>query len=167
MLRYAGENSPAYSQGKMQTLMKREHQDFYKKIRAEIKNWLKTKTGKDNKWAEYILLAPDLFHLLAKLLVDPDVPSEKKVKLLAAVIYFISPIDFLPEGILGPAAYVDDIAIAAYTLNDLINSIDPQIVVRNWAGEHDILLLVKNILINANEMIGSRTWEKIKKRFFK
>ncbi len=151
----------------MNELMKREHKDFYKKIRAEIKNWLKTKTGKENKWADYLLLAPDLFHLLAKLLIDPEVPSEKKIKLLAAVVYFISPIDFVPEAVLGPVGYLDDIAIAAYTLNDLINSIDPQIIRRNWAGEEDILLLVKNILINANEMVGSGTWEKIKSRFFK
>ncbi len=151
----------------MNELMKREHQDFYKKIRTEIKNWLRTKTGKNHKWAEYLLLAPDLFYLLAKLLADPDVPTEKKIKLLAAVVYFISPIDFVPEAVLGPVGYLDDIAIAAYTLNDLINSIDPQIIRRNWAGEEDILILVKNILINANEMIGSGTWEKIKKRFFK
>ena len=151
----------------MNELMKREHQDFYKKLRTEIKSWLRTKTGKNHKWAEYLLLAPDLFHLLAKLLADSDVPTEKKIKLLAAIVYFISPIDFVPEAVLGPVGYLDDIAIAAYTLNDLINSIDPQIIRRNWAGEEDILILVKNILINANEMIGSGTWEKIKKRFFK
>ncbi len=151
----------------MNKLIKKEHRDFYEKIRAEIKNWLVTKTGKENKWAEYLLLAPDLFHLLAKLLIDPEVPAEKKIKLLAAVVYFISPIDFLPEGILGPVGYLDDIAIAAYTLNDLLNFVDPQIVVRNWAGERDILLLIKNILINANEMIGSGKWDKIKKRFFR
>ncbi len=151
----------------MNGLMKREHQDFYKKIRADIKKWLRTKTGKENKWAEYLLLAPDLFHLLAKLLTDPDVPADKKVKLLSVTVYFISPIDFIPEAILGPMAYLDDIALAAYALNDLLNSVDPKVIRRNWAGEEDILYLIKTILVNTNAMIGSGTWQKIKKYFFK
>lgn len=145
--------------------MNQEHKDFYQKIRLQVKNWIQKKSNKDYRWAEFILLAPDIFHLLCKLIADSEVPLSKKAKLGAAIAYFISPIDFLPEAILGPVGYLDDIAIAAYVLNDLINEINPQIIIRNWAGEREILDLIKTILINSDKILGSGLWAKIRKKF--
>lgn len=144
--------------------MNSEEKDFYKKIRKKINNWLRTSAGKNNQWSEFILLAPDLFHLLTKLSVDKEIPESKKVKLFAAIAYFISPIDLLPEAIFGPVGFLDDIALSAYVLNDIINNVDPKIVSRNWAGDKDILVLVKTIVANANNFLGSGILRKIKKR---
>jgi uncharacterized membrane protein YkvA (DUF1232 family) len=33
------------------------------------------------------------------------------------IAYIISPLDLLPEGIIGPAGYAEDIALAAYVIN--------------------------------------------------
>jgi uncharacterized membrane protein YkvA (DUF1232 family) len=144
-----------------------KYEDFYFELRREINKWLDKKIGKNHRWSEFILATPDLFHLLVRLLFDKDVPQIKKVKLAAAVFYFISPIDFIPEALLGPAGYVDDIAVSAYVLNDLINDIDQEIVYRNWTGDKDILELVKSILGKADLMIGSGLWNKLKKNFAK
>lgn len=141
-----------------------EEKDFYKRIRKKINDWLESNTGKDRQWSEFILLAPDLFHLLTKLTVDKDIPESKKVKLYAAIAYFISPIDLIPEAIFGPVGYLDDIALSAYVLNDIINNVDPKIVSRNWAGDKDILALVKTIIANANNFLGSGIIRKIKKK---
>ena len=140
-------------------------QDFYKKIRNDVKIWINRNLDTENKWSDYILAAPDLFHLLCKLSMDKEVPAKKKIKLLAGIAYFISPIDLLPEAFLGPIGYLDDIAVAAYVLNELVNDIDPQIIRKHWAGEQDILDLIKTILANADSMIGSKLWNKIRKRF--
>ena len=145
--------------------MDERKKDFYQKLRNDIKKWLENKNASDNKWTEYIMLAPDLFHLLTKLAIDPDVPAGKKVKIAAIIAYFISPLDFLPEILLGPVGYLDDIALTVYILNDIINEIDPKVVKRNWAGEKDILVLVKTIIANANNMIGSGLWKKLKRTF--
>ena len=145
--------------------MDEQKKDFYQKLRTDIKKWLDEKTNSDNTWTEYIMLAPDLFHLLTKLVIDPDVPSSKKVKIAGIIAYFISPLDFLPELLLGPVGYLDDIALTAYILNDIINEVDPKIIQRNWAGEKDILVLVKTIIANANNMIGSGLWKKLKRTF--
>ncbi len=139
--------------------------DFYQKIRKDVKHWLNDNLDKENKWADYILAAPDFFHLLCKLTADSEIPSNKKLKLLAAIAYFISPIDLLPEAFLGPVGYLDDIAVAAYILNDLINEVDSQIVRKHWAGEQEVLVLIKTILVNADKMIGSKMWQRIRKRF--
>ena len=145
--------------------MDEQKKDFYQKLRADIKKWLDEKKTNDNRWAEYILLAPDLFHLLTKLTLDPDVPASKKVKLAGIIAYFISPLDFLPEILLGPIGYLDDIALTAYVLNDILNEVDPKIIQRNWAGDRDILPLIKTIIANANNMVGSGIWKKIKRTF--
>jgi uncharacterized membrane protein YkvA (DUF1232 family) len=145
--------------------MDKEHLDFYQKLRKDVKHWVSKNVDKDNKWSEYILIAPDIFHLLCKLSVERNVPGSKKIKLVGAIAYFISPIDLMPEGLIGPIGYLDDIALAAYVLNDLINEIDPQIIRKHWAGEKDILDLIKTILANADKMIGGKLWQKIRKRF--
>jgi len=145
--------------------MDKEHLDFYQKLRKDVKHWVSKNVDKDSKWSEYILIAPDIFHLLCKLSVEKNVPASKKIKLVGAIAYFISPIDLMPEGLIGPIGYLDDIALAAYVLNDLINEIDPQIIRKHWAGEKDILDLIKTILANADKMIGGKLWQKIRKRF--
>ena len=99
--------------------MNPEEKDFYKKIRKKINDWLESNTGKNKQWSEYILLAPDLFHLLTKLSIDKELPESKKVKLYAAIAYFISPIDLLPEAFFGPVGFLDDIALSAYVFGDL------------------------------------------------
>lgn len=145
--------------------MNKEQDDFYKKIRNEIKEWIDTKSGKENRWADYILLAPDLFHLLIKLSLDKEVPLDKKVRIGAVIAYFILPLDFLPEILLGPAGYLDDIFVSAYILNEMFNTIDPQIILRHWAGDRDLLNSVKTIIANANEYLGKGLLQKLKRKF--
>ena len=145
--------------------MNERQSDFYQKIRKDVKQWVNDNLDKENKWVDYILAAPDLFHLLCKLTADSEIPSNKKIKLVAGIAYFISPIDLLPEAFLGPVGYLDDIAVTAFILNDLVNEVDPQIVRKHWAGEQDVLVLIKTILANADKMIGSKMWQRIKKRF--
>ena len=143
--------------------MDNKQQDFYTKLRKDIQNWAAKK--RNSKWSDYILLAPDLFHLLTKLLLDNEVPSNRKIAIAAAVAYFISPVDFLPELLLGPLGFLDDIAVAAYVLNDILNEIDPQIVLKHWAGDKNLLYTVKNIVINSQEMLGANVVKKILNKF--
>ncbi len=143
--------------------MSDRNHDFYQRLRGQIRDWLDSETGKTNQWSEYLLLAPDLFHLLWKLSTDPDVPATDKAKLVGALAYFISPIDLIPEAIVGPIGYVDDIALAAYVLNGIINHTDPEVLRRHWAGESDILDVIRQILAAADRMVGSGVWKKLKR----
>lgn len=142
-----------------------KQRDFYQKLRGQIKHWAQNKAGMNEKWSDFILLAPDLFHLLTRMTLDPDVPASGKLKLGAAIAYFISPLDFIPELFLGPIGYMDDIVMAAYVLNQLLNNLSPEVVSRHWAGDKDILRVIRTILINADQLIGSGIWRKIRKRF--
>lgn len=139
-----------------------EHFDFYQQLRRKIDFWLSSDEGKRNKFADVVLLAPDLFHLLIKLTLDKNVPLKEKAILGIAVAYFLSPVDLIPEIITGPIGFLDDIALAAYALNRFIQSTDKEIVQKHWAGNGDILELIKKILDQADQMIGRGLWDKLK-----
>lgn len=136
--------------------------DFYQKLRQKMQRWMSSPESKGNQYAEYLLSAPDLFHLMVKLTLDPDVPTKLKTQLGLAVAYFISPIDLLPEIIFGPIGLADDIAVAAFVLNNVMNQVDKSVIERHWAGDHDILILVKEIIEKADAMLGGGAWRKVK-----
>jgi len=139
-----------------------EREDFYKKLKDKIRNWMKSKDGKTNKWVEYLMFAPDLFHLLCKLAIDPGVSVKDKAKLAGAITYFVAPIDIIPEALVGTTGYIDDIALAAYVLSSIINN-NPELVRKHWAGDGDVLEVIKSISKVADQMVGSGIWKKIKK----
>ncbi len=140
--------------------------DFYQQMRDSIRVWIKGK-GVNYQFADYLLAAPDIFHLLCKLAIDKEVPVSEKAKLAGAIVYFISPFDLIPEAVSGPVGYIEDVALAALVLNNLINKTNPEIVRRHWAGDKNILDLIQQILLVADEMVGSGLWEKIRKGFDK
>jgi uncharacterized membrane protein YkvA (DUF1232 family) len=138
------------------------HEDFYQTLRSRIASWLESK-GRGFKHAQLLLLAPDLFHLLARLMFDPRIPGVEKAKLGAALAYFISPIDLLPEAMLGPGGYVDDVALAAFALHGLINAGHGDVAKELWAGDDDLLEVIRRVLEVADEMVGTGLWERLRR----
>ncbi len=135
---------------------------YYRRLRSTILDWAKTKAGRDHPWFRYVLLAPDLFHLLLCLAADPVVPAKSKATLAGVIAYFILPLDLMPEGIIGPVGYLDDVALAAFALNQILNHTHPDVLRRHWAGDGDILELIREIVRRADEMIGGGLVNKIR-----
>ena len=142
--------------------MNEKETDYYQKLRLKIKAWAEKEENQSYQWIKWLLMAPDLFHLLIRLTADPDVPMKEKVRLAAVIAYFISPIDLLPEIILGPTGFLDDIVLSAYALNSIVNKIDVTIVQKHWAGEGDVLLVIQQILDVADRMLGSGLFKRLK-----
>ncbi len=145
-------------------MLQEKKADFYQKLRTKISKWLQKEDGASNKWSRYIMWAPDLFYLLWKLSMDPAVPTAERAKILGAIAYFISPIDLIPEGFLGPLGFADDIVLAAIVLNGLVNKTDPEIVKKYWLGEEEVLVVIQNILNVADKMVGQKIWRKLKQK---
>lgn len=53
-----------------------------------------------------------------KYLFDGEVPFKKKILLILGIIYFISPIDLIPEPVIG-LGIIDDVALITYILSKL------------------------------------------------
>ncbi len=136
--------------------------NFYKKLRTKVNNFLKDKAGEEKPYADYILLAPDLFYLLYKLSTDSRVPGKYRLQLIGSIAYFIMPLDLIPETLVGPVGFIDDIVLACYVLNNLLNDVDGEIIQGHWPGEEDILKQIKNVLDMADEWIGEKRFLRIR-----
>ncbi len=120
---------------------------FYEKLRTLVKNKLAKFAGKyGEEGAKILLMFPDLVILLWRLVKDERVSPEKKVMLVAVLTYIIVPTDLLPESVLGVIGYADDIFIALYVLNELINNIGEDVIRDNWPGEEDVINFIRESL---------------------
>ncbi len=140
--------------------------DYYQRLKLKIKKYGEQESAKNNRWFDFIMLTPDFFKLLCTLAVENRIPVKKRLKLASAIAYFMSPFDFLPEEIIGPAGYLDDVTVAALILKELLDKgVDVQLLREHWGNERDIREAIENILEHAEEMLGKSLWEKIKEKF--
>lgn len=139
------------------------HCGIYERIRARIEKWARSKNGRNSRWVDQLLALPDFVRLLFGLSLDPDVPVKHKAALGMVLAYILSPIDIVPEALFGPAGYVDDLALVAYCINQLVNHVDPRLVLRHWYGRPDLLKFCRHIIAVADEMIGEGLWRKVKR----
>ncbi|WP_240675711.1 DUF1232 domain-containing protein [Ammoniphilus sp. CFH 90114] len=144
-------------------VLEKEHQRFYDKLRSKVEEFLKKQTGdKADSAAKYILLAPDLFVLFARLLQDKRVPTKSKAMAGVVVAYFLSPLDVMPEILLGPIGFLDDIILAAYALSRMMNEVDKHVLLEHWNGEADLLETVQELLKKAEELVDNKVLGTIK-----
>jgi uncharacterized membrane protein YkvA (DUF1232 family) len=134
---------------------------FYYRLRRTIKVWAGGEKSKANEYADYILAGPDLFMLLVRLSQDERVRRTDRIKLSGAATYFINPLDFVPELLLGPPGLVDDVALSAYVLYDVLENTDPAVVREHWEGSADLLDLLRQILAVADTMVGGPIWRRL------
>ena len=93
---------------------------------------------------EYALIAPRLVKLMVRLMRDPRVPPRSKAVLVVVVAYLASPIDVIPDMIPG-VGQLDDIVIAAFALDYMINQVPVEILKEHWDGDEDVLEIIRNI----------------------
>lgn len=146
--------------GKLPVSKKGSFDDFYRKLRQKILNWfekgkLNRKTGKwTDNFLQYLLVFPDLVHLLIRLFTDKEVPARIKGFIVMGFAYLLSPIDIIPDFI-PVAGFIDDLLITVIVLNKIINSGDEKLINKiktYWAGEDDIMAKLKEITAVMNEV---------------
>jgi uncharacterized membrane protein YkvA (DUF1232 family) len=104
----------------------------------------KTKLELKGRMRSFLMFLPNMVFLLGRLLRDVRVPAAEKALFLAAVVYVISPLDFIPD-VFPFIGQVDDIYVVALTLLRLINRTDDTVVRENWSGGGDIVALADSI----------------------
>ncbi|WP_066639756.1 YkvA family protein [Desulfolucanica intricata] len=138
-----------------------KYQRFYEKLRQKIKGFA-YKAGKPNDVViEYILLLPDLFVLLLRLMKDKRISIKNKAMLGAAIAYVVSPVDFIPEAVFGPVGFTDDLIAVIVALNKIMNDTPYGIIREHWSGEKDIIDTIQRILNKADDLVGRGVYNKI------
>jgi uncharacterized membrane protein YkvA (DUF1232 family) len=138
---------------------------YYDRIRASIQAYVKKKSHVAEKPAEYLLLVPDVFMLLWRLTLDSRVSAANKTLLAGGIAYYILPFDLLPEAILGPIGYLDDLIVGVYILNKVVADTDPAILDEHWSGSEDLLGMIRRVLAAADGLLGRGFLKKLKKIF--
>jgi uncharacterized membrane protein YkvA (DUF1232 family) len=127
---------------------------FYDRMRDNIRTYLENRGTTAGTTAEYLLLAPDVFVLLWRLINDKRVSSGNKVMLGSGIAYYLFPLDIIPEGFMGPLGYVDDLVFGVYILNRLLVDTDPEILREHWSGRDDVLATIRKVLNAADNLVG-------------
>lgn len=144
-----------------------KQQDFYEKLREKITTFIESKSGSASKFAPYLLFAPDLFHLLTKALMDNRIDGKSKAIIGSGLLYFIAPIDVMPEGLIGPGGFMDDIIVAAFIVNMLLNKFSPEVLEEHWAGDQKLLDSLKKISETSDGLLGKLPARSLIGRFLK
>jgi uncharacterized membrane protein YkvA (DUF1232 family) len=153
------------SQPQLPVESEQKQKDYYLQLRDKVSKWFENNADKKPQYANYILLVPDFFYLLVRLTLDERIAAMDKAKFAGVIAYFFSPIDFLPEALLGPVGYLDDLVLACYVLNLYVNQPDQtgQAVVKElWPGDQDVLTTIQSVMQKADEWIGSGLLKKLK-----
>ena len=101
---------------------------------------------------EFLLLAPRLIRLLWRLMRDPRVPARSKATMFVLAAYLASPIDLIPDMIPG-LGQIDDLFIAAFALDQILNRVPEEVVLDHWDGDEDVLQVVRQILDISTGMV--------------
>ncbi|MDQ6799498.1 MAG: DUF1232 domain-containing protein [Acidobacteriota bacterium] len=138
-------------------------QRFYDRVRASIQDYIDKKGGVLGKTAEFLMLVPDVFILLWRLTTDRRVSGKDKVLVGSALAYFILPFDFMPEALLGPIGYMDDLIFGVYVLNKVLTGTDASVLREHWSGRDDVLEMIQKVLNAADSLVGGDVVGRLKK----
>lgn len=108
-----------------------------------------------SRMRSFLMFLPNMVILLGRLLKDARVPMAEKALFLAALVYVISPLDFIPD-VFPFIGQVDDIYVVALTLLRLINRSDESVVRQLWPGGGDIVSLADSIAGIAPKFLPKR-----------
>ena len=145
------------------TVSQERAERYYDKVRTRIARYLEKKGGVVEKGGDLLLLVPDVFILLWRLANDGRVSGKNKVLLVSAIAYFIFPFDIIPEALLGPIGYMDDLIFGVYVLNRMLIDTDADILRSHWSGNEDVLAAIRRVLDAADSLVGPDFLGKLKK----
>jgi len=125
-----------------------------KKKMVKVKRVKKKKLAK-GRMRNFLMFLPNMVRLCGNLLIDNRVPIAEKALFAAAIVYAISPIDFIPD-VFPFIGQIDDLYLIALTLLRLVNYTDEQVVRDHWKGGGDIIALSGSIASIAPKLLPQR-----------
>jgi uncharacterized membrane protein YkvA (DUF1232 family) len=92
---------------------------------------------------EGVMLLPNVVKLLTRLMRDRRVSMRRKAFIGAVLVYVISPIDLIPDFVIG-IGRLDDLVLVSLAVDHLMSGTDEEIVREHWDGTEDGLDLVRS-----------------------
>ncbi len=130
---------------------------FYDNIRKRTLKWVAGRVGeKVSRLAEFALLVPDVVVMIGRLMLDERVPRHLRVKLGMIFVYLASPLDLIPEAILGPVGMIEDVVLAAFALNRIFSEVEYSVLEELWSGKPEHLKTLHELAELVDGIFGGR-----------
>lgn len=137
---------------------------FYDRMRYRVTSFADRRTGKPGRgMVEVLLLAPDLFILLLRLVLDDRVPAAARRLILGAIVYFVTPVDLLPEIFLGPAGFLEDVVLAAAVLSVALGPDLEAIAEGYWNGSQRLRVILRDVSDVAYNVLGHNLYQRLQR----
>lgn len=115
---------------------------------------------KAKKVSDYIFILPDMGALIYRLLKDKRVPLKTKLAISGSLAYIVFPTDIIPNNI--PfVGRIDEIAVAFFALDRIVTDVPVYVILENWEGKNDIILVIKSIIEYVTTFTGAKNVEKL------
>jgi len=128
---------------------------FYDRLRGRVVAAIEKRGGRLGRGAvDALLVVPDLFMLLVRLALDPQVPASTRGLIGGALAYFVLPFDLLPEALVGGLGFMDDVVLAAAVLTQALGpDLEPR-ARRYWSGRHELREVLRDVIGAAQSLLG-------------
>lgn len=135
---------------------------FYDHLRDRILDFVDRRGGKlGGATAQALLLVPDIFMLMARMALDKDVPAKTRTLLASTLAYFILPMDLLPEILVGPSGFLDDLILAVLVLAQAFGDDLEPYAAKHWSGSGSVRTAVRDVLGTAQSLVGHDLYDRI------
>jgi len=135
--------------------MKNYFTDYYEVLKENLNNY-------DKDYEKFIDNAPEIFKLLTEILNKKKIDPIIRLKISAALAYFVAPHDVVSEQLYGPMGYIDDIFISVYVLKDIEDDLGFGNLQSIWNGEEELKTVLDECFNKSVEFLGIRTEEIIR-----
>jgi uncharacterized membrane protein YkvA (DUF1232 family) len=137
---------------------------FYDRLRERIIAAVEKRGGRMSEGAvRALLLVPDVFILLVRLVMDKEVPGSTRAMIGGALAYFVLPADLLPEMLLGGAGFIDDLVLATAVLSQAFGGDLEPYARKHWSGAEDLRVVLQDISQTAHSLLGQNLYDKLKR----
>jgi len=132
--------------------MENQFKDFYDVLRENLDNY----RGNYERFIDY---GPDLYKLMSDLLNDRSLNSKSRVKVCAALGYFVVPFDIIPEQIYGPHGYIDDIFLCSHVLKGIKEENGIEFLDEHWDGDEELEEVIEICYNSSKAILRDNTTE--------
>lgn len=132
--------------------MEIEFKEFYNVLKENLESY-------DGDYEKFIDYGPDLFKLLTNVLDKKGIDPQIRLKISAAIAYFVIPYDIVSEHIYGPYGYIDDVFVCAHVIQDIKNEMGYGVIERYWEGEENLQDILDLCYDKSSSILGNKTNE--------
>lgn len=126
-----------------------DFKDFYDVIKENLDSY-------DEDYPNFINYGPNLFKLITNILNEKEVNNQLRLRLCAAIAYYVAPFDIIPEAIYGPKGYIDDIFVCVYVIKEVEEKKGLKFLENLWEGKENLEYVINECYTKSIDVLTDK-----------